>query len=346
MADSAPSDGVAPPSRGGSADQTFRAYTAEQGAVYARHRRKYHPDLIELIVRRHEATGGSFGTILDVGCGPGTAVRELAGHFERAVALDPSRGMIETARSLGGGASSSDGGRTPIRFETSSAEELGGDLEPPVAEGTVDLVTAATAAHWFDMDRFWRRAARVLRPGGTVALWTGSSLYVHPSVPNADALQAALTKLKEEHIRPYMEPGNALAESLYADLPLPWTLSEPVLQFDQASFLRREWKRRTNEKADGEEEGDGTGSSLPVEDFFEGPHVMDLDRVEMALGTMSPVTRWREAHPDLAGTERDVVKIMRREFERLLHEAGVEPGKEVVRAGMAGVLLMVKKHKD
>lgn len=28
-------------------------------------------------------------------------------------------------------------------------------------------------AHWFDMPKFWAAAADVLRPGGTVALWTG-----------------------------------------------------------------------------------------------------------------------------------------------------------------------------
>jgi len=27
-------------------------------------------------------------------------------------------------------------------------------------------------AHWFDMPRFWTAVAEVMRPGGTVALWT------------------------------------------------------------------------------------------------------------------------------------------------------------------------------
>ncbi len=65
--------------------------------------------------------------------------------------------------------------------------------------------------------------------------------------------------------------------------------------------------------------------------------------MERILGTMSPVQRWREAHPDAVGTERDVIRVMRREIERLLHEAGVEEGKEVVKGSLRGVLLMVKK---
>jgi len=70
---------------------------------------------------------------------------------------------------------------------------------------------------------------------------------------------------------------------------------------------------------------------------------VDLDRMEKILGTASPVQRWREAHPDAVGTERDVIRMMRKEIERLLHEAGVEKGKEVVKGNVKGVLLMVKK---
>jgi len=55
--------------------------------------------------------------------------------------------------------------------------------------------------------------------------------------------------------------------------------------------------------------------------------------------------RWREANKDLVGTgtEGDVVQLMRREIERLLHEAGVEEGKEKVKGAGSGVLLVVKK---
>lgn len=32
-------------------------------------------------------------------------------------------------------------------------------------------------AHWFSMPEFWTQAAKLVRPQGTVALWTCSSLY-------------------------------------------------------------------------------------------------------------------------------------------------------------------------
>jgi SAM-dependent methyltransferase len=310
-----------------SEEKTFRSYTHEQGATYAQNRRGYHPNLYKTILNHHTSTGGQLTTVLDVGCGPGTAIRELASHFTHAVGLDPSEGMISTARSLGGVSSTSE----PIRFEVSTAEDLGSQLSSPIPDSSVDLITAATAAHWFDMSRFWRRAAQLLKPGGTVALWTGSPRYAHSSMPNHAAIQAALNEFEDQHLKPYMEPGNLLGRNLYIDLPLPWTLAQPVPDFDESTFYRKEWNN------DASAEGD---------EFFVGKQTvtLDLDTLEKMLGTASPVTRWREAHPDAVGTERDVVRMIRREIERLLHEGGVEKGKEMVTGGVAGVLLMVKKR--
>lgn len=70
----------------------------------------------------------------------------LAPRFTHAIGLDPSEAMIATARSFGGSSSTE-----PIRFDISTGEDLGSNLSPPVLDGTVDLITAATVAHWFDM---------------------------------------------------------------------------------------------------------------------------------------------------------------------------------------------------
>jgi SAM-dependent methyltransferase len=310
-------------------EKTFRSYTPEQGAAYAQNRYGYNPELYQLILDHHTSTGGQLNTILDVGCGPGTAVRELAPHFSHAIGLDPSEGMISTARSLGGASSTSE----PINFQVSTAESLGSQLSPPIPDSSIDLITAATAAHWFDMTRFWPRAAQVLKPGGSAALWTSGSIRTHPSMPNRAAIQAAFDDFEDRHLRDYMEPGNLLVRNLYVGLPLPWTLvapAGPVPEFDEASFFRKVW--------------DQDGGVDSAGEFFMGQQSVDMDTMEKIVGTASPVTRWREAHPDAVGTERDVVRIFRREVERLLHEAGVEKGKERVEASVTGVLLIVKKR--
>jgi len=232
--------------------------------------------------------------------------------------------MIQNARLLGG----TSGSGEEIRFEISSAEELGSHLTPRVEEGSVDLITAATAAHWFNMPHFWQRAACVLKPGGSVALWTIGSAKMHPSTPNAAAIQAAVDALHEGELQPYYEPGNRLALNLYVDLPLPWTVIPPVAEFDKESYFRKEW-------------GPEDGAREVLED---SGAEMNLEAIEKVWGTTSPVQRWRDAHPEKAGTEEDITKRVIRVITSLLHEAGVEEGKEVVKVVLKGVLMIVKKR--
>jgi trans-aconitate 3-methyltransferase len=305
-------------------EKTFRSFTDKQGANYAQNRGDYHKDVYNSVINHHAATGGQFDTVMDVGCGPGTAVRALAQFFPHAIGLDPSEGMISAARSVGGTTKTSE----PIRFEVSAAEELGTHLAEPIPDGSVDLLTAATAAHWFDMQPFWQRAARVLKPGGTVAIWTAANFRASETTPAAEEIQAVIDRFNEI-IDPYVVEGNRLVSDLYRDLKLPWTVAEPVPEFDQAEFMRKEWGT-----------GPGSGSS---EKFRAASGPADLDLLEKVMSTMSPVIRWREAHPEETDTESDIVKVLRRELEAVFRAAGVEPGKDVIQGGVTGVLLMVKK---
>jgi hypothetical protein len=100
-------------------------------------------------------------------------------------------------------------------------------------------------------------------------------------------------------------------------------LDPPVAGFDKSDLFRKNWDL--------------------AEKFFVTQPDVPLDMFEKMIGTMSPVTRWREANPDAAGTEKDVVKVYRRAIERHLHAAGVEKGKETVRGAMLGIVLVVKK---
>ncbi len=81
------------------------------------------------------------------------------------------------------------------------------------------------------------------------------------------------------------------------------------------------------------------------EDFVAGQQDVDLDTFEEIMGTASIVMRWRLANADAVGTERDVVRLLRREIERLLREVGVEEGKERLKGAVRGVVLMVKRKE-
>ncbi|KAI1390447.1 S-adenosyl-L-methionine-dependent methyltransferase [Hypoxylon trugodes] len=304
-------------------EETFRAYTQAQGSNYAVGRPGYSPKLYEIIIGHHTSTGGQLDTVIDVGCGTGQASLDLATYFTHTIGLDPSEGMISAARA------SAKSANFPIRFEVSDAEALGVDLKPPIADVSVDLLTAATAAHWFDMARFWTSAARVLKPGGTVALWARTGMAVDPiRTLNGVAVKAVVDEIFTNELQTFSKLGSKLTRDLYVDLPLPWTLNPPVEGFDQGSFFRKEW----NKYRDGRNNNDlGTGTIVTTEEF------------ENLIGTNSTVTRWREAHPDKVGTEEDIGRKMRKRIESLLHEAGVEPDEEVLTGQVAIVLLMVKK---
>ncbi|KAK7747379.1 hypothetical protein SLS53_001633 [Cytospora paraplurivora] len=270
---------------------------------------RYSQALYDDIISHHTSTGGKRETVLDVGCGPGIATFALAQFFDNAIGLDPSEGMISTARSL----LATEQPKPNVRFELSTAEDIDPTIIP---DSSVDLITAATCAHWFDMPRFWPTAARVLRPGGTVAMWNSYASYLHHSVPNAAAINAAVKEIEEEELLPFFEPGNLLTRNLYSTIGLPWTVEPRVPDFDESALFRKEWGTEDNDVS-----------------FYEGGQVtLDLDTMEKMLGTSSPVTRWREAHPEAVGTEKDVIRRIRRVVENLLHEAGVEKGKELTTA--------------
>ncbi len=308
-------------------EETFRNYDAAQAQSYARHRQDYSRALYDAVLSFHASSGGRDALLLDVGCGPGNVTRALGAHFQHAIGLDASPSMARHAAELSRGATTKTG--EPLGFYQASAESLGAELDSPhaIGEGTVDLITVANAAHWFDMPAFWRAARRALRPRGTVAVWIPGEGVVHPSTPGSGALNAVLQRFITRDLLPHFAPGNLLFRDRYRALPLPWTADPPVRGFDRAAFRRREWDVALDKP------------------FVEGgERAVGLDVVEAAASTMSPVTRWREANPDRpAGSERDVVRMLRRDMEAVLREHGVAEGEERVRIVMDGTLLLFKR---
>jgi ubiquinone/menaquinone biosynthesis C-methylase UbiE len=121
-------------------EPTFSAFDRALAIAYTRGRGSYPTALYEAIFEFHaQAWENTFGTLLDVGCGPGSAVRDAAVTFKHAIGIDPAVEMINEARRLGGKTYSGE----DIRFEVCAAERL---MECPGVEGgSVDVIIAAMA---------------------------------------------------------------------------------------------------------------------------------------------------------------------------------------------------------
>ncbi|KUJ22537.1 S-adenosyl-L-methionine-dependent methyltransferase [Mollisia scopiformis] len=298
-------------------DPTFRSYSAEEAKVYATHRLSYPETLYNKVLEHHASTGGQFTLLFDVGCGPGNATRDVALSFDRAIGADPGEAMIGAARELGGKTKSG----AEIRYEACPAEGIS-KIKGLEAE-SVDLLTSAMAVHWFDMPKFWAEAAKVVKPGGTVALWTCSSAFCHPSTPNADKVMEILLHFERVTLAPYTQPGNLLSMNMYDDLPRPWTVSPPVKDFPESKYIKHDWDR--------------DGKLSDGKDFFGGGEKSTLKEIEAGMGTASMVTRWRAANPELVGTDKDVVKVFIKDLKEALG------GQDWVERGSGTTIMLFKK---
>lgn len=99
-------------------------------------------------------------TVLDVATGGGHTALAVAPRVARVVASDLTPAMLEaTARHA------ASRGAGNLSFVVADAEAL------PFPDASFDLVTCRVAPHHFpDVGRFVREAARVVRPGGLVAV--------------------------------------------------------------------------------------------------------------------------------------------------------------------------------
>jgi SAM-dependent methyltransferase len=125
-------------------------------AEYDRARRGYPEELVDAACSL--AGLGADSRIVEVGCGTGKLTRALAERGLRVDAVDPGSELVAIARAHLREA--------PVRFHLARFE----DVDLPA--GTYEALFSATAFHWVEPDVAWPKAARLLRPGGVIALLT------------------------------------------------------------------------------------------------------------------------------------------------------------------------------
>jgi len=131
---------------------------------------------------------GPGDAVVDIGCGPGAAVRRAARAGARAIGVDPAPIMLRIARLLT---------RRGVSYRKGAAEQL------PVDDGAAQVAwSIATVHHWRDLDAGLREVRRVVAPGGC---FVAIERHTHPDARGlashgwTDEQAAAFAARCEEH---------------------------------------------------------------------------------------------------------------------------------------------------
>ncbi|MGE0080037.1 MAG: class I SAM-dependent methyltransferase [Thiohalomonadaceae bacterium] len=189
---------------------SFKDHFSALAAGYASFRPRY-PDTLYAWLAQ-QAPGRALAW--DCATGSGQAAVGLAAHFARVVATDASAGQIANAHR-----------HARVDYAVAPAEDSG------LAAHSVDLVTVAQALHWFDLERFYAEARRVLCPDGLLAVWTYNLFRT-----DIDAADALVDHLYGEVLGPWWPCERRLVENGYRDLPFPFVeITAPAFE------MRTEW---------------------------------------------------------------------------------------------------------
>jgi ubiquinone/menaquinone biosynthesis C-methylase UbiE len=126
------------------ADRAF----GSQAEAYERGRPGWPADTVAALLERWGAQ-----QVVDLAAGTGKLTRVLVAHAD-VIAIEPVDGM-----------------RAVLARQVTDARVMSGTAEAiPLPDASVDAVFVAEAFHWFDLDRAPAEIARVLRPGGHLAV--------------------------------------------------------------------------------------------------------------------------------------------------------------------------------
>ena len=150
--------------------------------AYDRARPSYPEEAVGWLVGRQPAT------VVELGAGTGKLTELLVTAGHDVLATDPLPEMLDHLQR-----------RLPdVRTALATAEQI------PVAARSVDVVVCAQSFHWFDHDVALPEIARVLRPGGRLALvWN----HRDTGIPWVRRLERIIGERdeREENVRPLMQ---------------------------------------------------------------------------------------------------------------------------------------------
>jgi ubiquinone/menaquinone biosynthesis C-methylase UbiE len=179
--------------------RNFKDHFSKQSEIYAQSRPQYPDELFEYLA----SLSPSRKLAWDAGTGNGQAALSLVKYFDKVIATDASKEQIKNAFL-----------NEKIEYKVATAEESG------LESNSIDLITVATAIHWFNHDLFYPEVKRILKPGGIIAAWCYAFSKTNVSI------DAIIHHFATETIKDYWPPERKFVWNNYADLPFPFEIIE------------------------------------------------------------------------------------------------------------------------
>lgn len=140
-----------------------RATFDRVAALYDRARAAYPDSVVQEMIEIAGVQPGS--RVLEVGCGTGQLTRSLVAYNLELTAIDPAPAAVGVARRNVG---------ESVEWQVTTFEDH------MCREHTLDLIVSAGAFHWVDPDVGATKPARLLRPGGWLAILAIGERYDEP----------------------------------------------------------------------------------------------------------------------------------------------------------------------
>lgn len=174
---------------------TFEDHFSGHAGAYVQHRPRYPQALFTWLASVIRGRARAW----DVGTGNGQVAVALTEHVDRVVATDASADQLAHATAHG-----------RVEYRNEPAERVS------LPAGSVDLITAGAAAHWFDLDGFYREAGRVAQSGAVIALFSYGPRDI------AEVLGPAVRRFHEEVLDGFWPERIQYVHDRYRTLPFPF----------------------------------------------------------------------------------------------------------------------------
>jgi ubiquinone/menaquinone biosynthesis C-methylase UbiE len=189
---------------------------------YVRYRPAYPPVVIDLLKKQCGLTPSSI--VADIASGTGIFTRMLLENGNPVFGVEPNADMRKAGEEF-------------LRDYPRFTSVEGTAEETTLADQSVEFVTAAQAAHWFDRPKARREFIRILKPGGwAVLLWNERRLDSTPFLRNFEQL---LIRYGTDYESVRHERTTQEIENFFAPSPFQLRTFDYLQEFDYPALEGR-----------------------------------------------------------------------------------------------------------